>query len=96
MTGCEAGYPDSSLVPFIREVFDPGQILGGNAGDLIVGDARVNDVLRGQAGDDTLSGGPGADQLLGLDGNDWSYAFDNAVDTVDGGRPARCRGPASS
>ncbi|PWS34544.1 hypothetical protein DFH01_23665 [Falsiroseomonas bella] len=60
--------------------------LTGNAtdtNDSIVGGAG-NDILDGQAGDDTLRGGDGADGLIGSAGNDL-LAGDVGNDTLNGG-----------
>ncbi|MBO9403184.1 Ig-like domain-containing protein, partial [Shimia sp. R9_3] len=57
---------------------DAINVIGGDAGDLISGNALANlldggagnDVLRGLAGDDTLAGGTGNDRLTGGEGAD--------------------------
>ena len=55
-------------------------IIGGAAGDLLIGDTQAN-TLTGNGGGDQLNGGAGADTLIGGDGND-IYTVDNVGDTV--------------
>ncbi|MFA3921026.1 Ig-like domain-containing protein, partial [Ruegeria hyattellae] len=57
---------------------DAVNVIGGEAGDLLIGDAQANlldggngnDVIRGSAGDDSLLGGAGTDRLDGGAGAD--------------------------
>jgi Ca2+-binding RTX toxin-like protein len=68
-------------------------VLGGHAGDRIIGNPFANkllgndgdDTLYGGAGNDTLDGGPGRDHLFAQEGNDLLLAKDNRRDTLDGG-----------
>lgn len=55
-------------------------VIGGAGDDVLVGDARPND-LDGRAGDDTASGGGGDDGLVGGGGND-DLAGDGEVDAI--------------
>ncbi|MCX7093828.1 MAG: lectin-like protein [Methylobacter sp.] len=55
-------------------------VIGGQAGDVLTGDAG-NNVLDGFTGNDTLSGGAGNDTMIGGLGND-TYFVDKAGDVV--------------
>ncbi len=55
-------------------------IIGGQAGDILTGDANAN-VIDGFTGDDTLDGGAGADTLIGGAGND-TYLINTSRDRV--------------
>ena len=71
--GFSAGTIDGSGI-----ALDAVDVIGGDAGDLIIGDAQGNlldggggnDIVRGLDGDDTLSGGAGTDRLAGGAGTD--------------------------
>lgn len=58
-------------------------LTGGDANDLLVGNALDN-TLSGGAGDDTLTGNAGNDTLNGGDGND-TININGGADIVDGG-----------
>ncbi|EME70698.1 calcium binding hemolysin protein, partial [Paramagnetospirillum caucaseum] len=67
-------------------------LLGGNAADILTGDAGANrlsgaagnDTLSGGAGDDILAGGAGSDRLTGGDGADTAdYSASAAAVNVD-------------
>jgi len=62
-------------------------IVGGQAGDILIGDANAN-VIDGFTGDDILDGGLGNDTLLGGAGND-TYLIntlrDRVVETLENG-----------
>lgn len=70
-------------------------LMGGEAGDTLQGDANSNtlfgndgnDTLEGRAGDDTLLGGQGSDTLRGGSDND-RLSGGAGVDTLDGGTGA--------
>jgi len=55
-------------------------VIGGQAGDVLTGDAG-NNVLDGFTGNDTISGGAGNDTMIGGLGND-TYFVDKAGDVV--------------
>ncbi len=55
-------------------------VIGGQAGDKLSGDAG-NNVLEGFTGNDTLTGGAGNDTLIGGSGND-TYIVENSGDVV--------------
>ena len=65
-------------------------IIGGRAGDILIGDDNANtinggrgdDVINGGGGDDLLIGGQGADQINGGDGID-TASYSNARNGVD-------------
>lgn len=61
------------------------KVFGGQANDVLIGDARANRLL-GLSGDDRLRGGPGRDGLNGGLGDDVLRARDGQRDIVWGGR----------
>lgn len=66
---------------------DVENVIGGNAGDILIGSTLANR-LSGGNGNDRLTGGAGADQLLGENGDDTLDGVDNVSgnDQVNGGQ----------
>lgn len=56
-------------------------VIGGQAGDVLIGDGFSNRLIGGR-GNDRIAGGKGADVIDGGDGNDSIDAFDKARDQV--------------
>jgi len=64
------------------DVFDDVEgVIGGQAGDVLIGDGFSNRLIGGR-GNDRIAGGKGADVIDGGDGNDSIDAFDKARDQV--------------
>lgn len=59
-------------------LFEFENVIGGSAGDSIIGDNNVNS-LQGGAGNDTITGNGGSDAINGGDGNDLILFSNNAL-----------------
>lgn len=68
------------------ELFDFENVIGGQAVDVLLGDAGANR-LEGRAGDDWLAGGDGGDDLAGGIGDDW-ISGGRGNDVLSGGAGA--------